>query len=139
MIYQNLKEKIEHHFEYKWQNDRNQALDDEGSSIYEQLPVDVQNTLYREFLYTNFLYQFRATFHIPKDPEENESNEHLSEVFYSWSDQPYREFMMEVLRNLEPRLEVMGTIIFEELDDINEVIFVQKGSVDIGFEVNKKK
>ena len=30
-----------------------------------------------------------------------------------------------------------GTNIFTELDEINEIIFVQNGTIDIGFEINK--
>ena len=30
-----------------------------------------------------------------------------------------------------------NTIIFEELDDINEVIFIENGIVDIGYQMNK--
>jgi hypothetical protein len=47
--------------------------------------------------------------------------------------------MMQILQKLEPRLMARNQMIFEELDDINEIIFVQKGQVDIGYEVNKKK
>ena len=47
--------------------------------------------------------------------------------------------MIEVLQNLEPRHEHRGTMIFEELDDIREIIFIAKGQIDIGFEVNKQK
>lgn len=32
-----------------------------------------------------------------------------------------------------------GSIIFEELDEINEVIFVQNGIIDVGFAINKLK
>ena len=47
--------------------------------------------------------------------------------------------MMDVLKNLEPRFEPAGSILFEELDEINEIFYVSKGQVDIGYELNKAK
>jgi CRP-like cAMP-binding protein len=41
--------------------------------------------------------------------------------------------------NLEPRFEPAGTTILEELQEINEIIFISKGRVAVGFEINKKK
>ena len=51
----------------------------------------------------------------------------------------YRDFMMSIVRNLEPRIEKKDSTIFEELDDINEVVFIEEGQVEIGYELNKKK
>ena len=47
--------------------------------------------------------------------------------------------MMQILMNLEPRYEEQGTQLFQELDEFNDIIFVQKGIVAIGYEINKKK
>ena len=44
--------------------------------------------------------------------------------FYTWEDQDYREFMMGILRTLEPRLEFADSILFSQLEEINEIIFV---------------
>ena len=46
---------------------------------------------------------------------------------------------MEILTHLEPRHELKGSILFEELEEVNEVIFVSRGNVDIGYEINKQK
>lgn len=59
--------------------------------------------------------------------------------YYTWEDTEYRDFMMELLTKLEPRFENAGSILFEELDEINEIFFVSKGQVDIGYELNKTK
>lgn len=40
---------------------------------------------------------------------------------------------------LEPRREEKGVIIFDELDEVNEAIFIEHGSVDVGFEINRKQ
>ena len=48
----------------------------------------------------------------------------------------YREFMMEVLYALEPRIETKNTVIYRELEEINAVIFITNGTHEIGYEVN---
>ena len=47
--------------------------------------------------------------------------------------------MINVMTYLEPRLAHSQEIIFLELDDVNEIIFFQKGCIDIGYEISKKK
>lgn len=44
---------------------------------------------------------------------------------------------MDVLRNLEPRFESAGTTIINELDEFGEIIFIQKGIILLGYEINK--
>lgn len=46
--------------------------------------------------------------------------------------------MLQLLQYLEPRHEDAGTILFQELDEINEVIFIETGECDIGYEINKQ-
>ena len=46
--------------------------------------------------------------------------------------------MFDILRQLEPRHQAKGEIVFEELDEVNEVVFFMTGAVDIGFEINRK-
>ena len=47
--------------------------------------------------------------------------------------------MLQLLQYLEPRQEDAGTILFQELDEINEVIFIETGECDIGYEINKQQ
>lgn len=47
--------------------------------------------------------------------------------------------MLTLLKVLEPRQEDAYTMLFEELDEIREVIFIEKGECDVGYEINKKK
>ena len=47
--------------------------------------------------------------------------------------------MLMVLTFLEPRFEQKHTIIVGELEEFNELIFVSRGTVVIGYEINKKK
>jgi hypothetical protein len=41
--------------------------------------------------------------------------------------------------NLEPRFVEKNQILFHELDDFTEIIFFNKGAIDLGFEINKKR
>lgn len=45
--------------------------------------------------------------------------------------------MLDILTHLEPRQELPNTIILNELDEVNEVIFFNKGNCDVGFEINR--
>ena len=48
-------------------------------------------------------------------------------VYYTWEDAEYRDYMNLILRNIEPRFAEAGSILFNELDEVNEVIFISKG------------
>ena len=64
---QALKDRIEQHLEFKWLKDRNQAITPYfQGEIVDQLPINVVNNLYREFLYTHFLELFKVFFRVPK-------------------------------------------------------------------------
>jgi hypothetical protein len=47
--------------------------------------------------------------------------------------------MIRIMTYLEPRIEKAGSVLFEELDEINEVIFIMMGTIEIGFEINKTR
>lgn len=64
-----IKHRIEEHFDYKWNNDKNQAfLTEEDNSIFEQLPEDVQVCLLKDFMFSDFLESFKKTFCFRKNP-----------------------------------------------------------------------
>lgn len=44
--------------------------------------------------------------------------------------------MVDVLSSLEPRVEEQNTILFDELEEISEVLFIHDGTYEIGFEIN---
>ena len=47
--------------------------------------------------------------------------------------------MVETLSCLEPRREFTGVILFNELDDFTEILFFNKGSIQLGYELNRKR
>jgi hypothetical protein len=65
-----LKNEMSKHFEYKWAKDLNQFIEEEEhAKIFEQLPEHVQDTIYKEFLYMDFIKEFSISgdyFKIPK-------------------------------------------------------------------------
>ena len=58
-------------------------------------------------------------------------------TFYTWMDDEYRDFMIYVIRHLEPFQEKKHTILAHELDEFNEIMFVDNGKVVVGYEINK--
>ena len=46
--------------------------------------------------------------------------------------------MVNLLGHLEPRCEQPGTVLFKTIEEVDEIFFIEKGSVDIGFEINRE-
>jgi len=46
---------------------------------------------------------------------------------------------MEICFVLEPRMEEKHTILLDELEEVNEILFIGTGSVIVGYEINKMK
>jgi hypothetical protein len=47
--------------------------------------------------------------------------------------------MMDLMQHLEPRFEQKNTILIDELDEVNEILFFPEGQYEIGFEINGQK
>ena len=47
--------------------------------------------------------------------------------------------MLYILKALEPICIPAKEIIYYELDEVNEIIFVEEGKYDVGYEINKVK
>ena len=69
----------------------------------------------------------------------NENDLRKRTVYYSWDDEVFRDFMIELLHKLQPRFEREGEILFQELEEINEIFFVCTGQVDIGYNINRER
>ena len=44
--------------------------------------------------------------------------------------------MIDTLAYMEPRCEEQGKLIYDQLEEVNEFFFIQKGCIDIGFRIN---
>ena len=51
----------------------------------------------------------------------------------------YADFMIDMLTHLEPRFELQGKVLVDELQEVLEVILIMNGKFDLGFELNGKK
>ena len=119
---------------YKWQNDKTIFLKTtEDLSLVSQIPTDCSDKIFYEYLHSEFLKGFRNFFSFEKKSTLIKYN------YYNWSDQKYRNFMTDMMMCLEPRMEPSKTIIIYELEEFNEVLFFNKGCIDIGFELNRKR
>jgi len=102
------------------------------------------------FLFTNFLYKF-STFFLLENVDSNKGSSSLKKSnlftvddtaftkFYDMQSTNFRNFLIQVIYNLEPYHLQKGVIMVNELDEIGEIIFVHQGSVGIGYELNKFK
>lgn len=59
--------------------------------------------------------------------------------FFTWDSDLYSEMMLDLMQHMEPRSEEKDVTIFDELDEISEVVLFVRGKFDIGFEVNGKR
>lgn len=54
-----MKLQFEKFFDYKWKNDKNLAIGpEEKAAIVDQLPIEIQDRLFNEFLYNDFIKRF---------------------------------------------------------------------------------
>ena len=82
---------FENFFSYKWSEDNNYAVHDEGEKlIFLQLPPHVQNSLYKDYLFHDFYHHFRKMLTFENNQNINENS------FFSWNDTTYSEFMIEL-------------------------------------------
>lgn len=63
-----LIKRLENYFEYYWERDRNFATKkDEDLRFMSELPKAIRRKIYTEFLFKDFLYNFKAYFRLPKE------------------------------------------------------------------------
>ena len=105
--------------------------------MLDKLPFEIEDSLILSYQFKGFIWTFSKFFKIEKNFEL--AYEVGKRYFYTWQDQDYRDFMCEVIQHLEPFLEQKHVIIANELDEFNEIIFINSGKVAVGYEINKQK
>ena len=60
-------------------------------------------------------------------------------TYFTWNNPEYRNYMMFILQHLEPFNEKRNTILVDEFDAFDLIQFIHKGTVMVGFEINKIK
>jgi len=66
-------------------------------------------------------------------------NKKIKHSYYNWENPVYSDFMIDILKSLEPRRYPENEIIYQELDEILEMTFMITGSFNVGYEINKVK
>ena len=116
-------QQIESYFEYYWKNDHNYCLSSiEDQRFFVELPYNIKNRVYRDFLFMPFVNQFRKLFEIPLNIEIRHS-------YYTWFHEEYSNFIIAFLKLLEPRCYQPGQIIHSEYEDIYETNFIMRGLI----------
>ena len=62
----------------------------------------------------------------------------LQYPYFTFDNENYNEFMILMLSALEMRRYLKDEIITNEMDESFEILFVELGRYDVGYEVNKK-
>lgn len=91
----------------------------------------MQVEIYNQYLFKKFLIAFAKVFSFQKIENPNRY------AFFTWDDQNYRSFMIDILQNLECRREDKYIVLYNELDEMNEVLFFEIGMFEVGYEINR--
>jgi CRP-like cAMP-binding protein len=113
-----------------------------------ELPEETQDLIYAGYLFKDFLRTHFKFFRLPSTASIWGTNQHYGGAFcensclrmrsyFNWKDEPYRDFMSSVLRQLHPRFEPEGHVLMEEMEESNDLFFVGSGTVGVGYEINK--
>lgn len=146
-------------------NDKNGFLQtDQDRMLLAQLPDVCVIEIYRNFLYKGFLLKFTRMFNFswksvgffgflqPKNDgtitvatriysKKNMEKIKYGDIpfpYYTFEDEIYSSFMIKLLNALEFRKYESNDIIAQEMDEAHEILFVEHGTYDIGYEINKK-
>ena len=130
-IDKNIRAEIEQFLEYSWNHDPTQALkSDADVKLLSELPQSVRLKIYTDFLFDEFLKQFKFIFTIPKmKPLQIRRMSHQPRMrsiqridvnstapmeMYTWNDDSYSDFMISLLNIMEQRLLPADQLVFEE-------------------------
>lgn len=138
--------------------------------MMEQLPKKCQISIYTQFIFKDFLSQFRLFFNfkmtqtfaqsLKKSNSKLCNENHSYFIRYSicrqqdgtvtlsghefpypyltFDNDQYLGFMIDLLDSLEYRAYQPGVLLANELDECEEVLFVQQGKYNIGYQINNK-
>lgn len=91
-IDESLKHTMEEHFEFRWQQDKLAAFrDPSDEAILGQLPIDTKIMMYKDFLFRDFLANYKRTFCF-RDYDNPDQP-----AFFNWENSTYRNFMFDLL------------------------------------------
>lgn len=83
-----LRQRVEAYFDYRWINDRNQAItEEEDVKILNELPTDVKRRVFSDFLHRKFLLKYKRFF-LFKNHFVN-----YTHCYFNWRSDLYQNFM----------------------------------------------
>jgi len=107
--------------------------EDRFDLLTEQIPNEIIDKLKITMVFRPFLDRYSHVLQYEKlPPWPNHAR-------YTWSDEGYREYLREILKIMEPRCELEGVTIIDEMDEFLEVTFFIHGAYKIGYTMNNKK
>ena len=59
--------------------------------------------------------------------------------FYKYDDEMFSQFMKQFMNSMEIRIFKKHQMIANEMEESLEILFVEQGRYDVGYEINKKK
>ena len=105
--------------------------------LFNKLPISVQDDLLKDFIFTEFLDLFSKNYFRIPWPKSSDDSQFLGTMFYNWDNQIYRAMMIDILNKLEPRTEPAGKILYMTIEEVQELFFIVKGSIEVGFELSR--
>ena len=130
-LHKSVIREYERYFMHLWEKDKiNFLRSEEGNRLFLELPPDIKTQIFKNFLFGRFIQKFRKLFDLPK-------NKKMLHTCFTWGDEKFVNFMIQILRTLEPRFYTANAVIYEELEEILEMTFLMKGGFRIGYEINK--
>lgn len=122
-----ISREIEQYFTYYWANDKNYVVQAESDQdILRELPIKLQSSIYKDFLFKDFLESFHVHFSFAKSESLTKTSSHGLTKFFEWDDKVYSDFMINVLQCLEPRYYEQTAYIFMEGEEVDEMIYVMQ-------------
>eukprot|EP00347_Sterkiella_histriomuscorum_P000318 403376339 len=160
-----MVKRFENFFEYYWLKDKNFAMKKLSDQRYlQELPKKIRIEIYKDFLFKDFLYLFKSYFFIKKDfssyqkssgPNDKLLNQldwddlsspamsikkaSLLTNVYSWRDEDYSSLMMSIMHTLQPRKFFKHDIIYDENEEVLEIVFVCSGEYAIGYMIDGRE
>ena len=118
----------------RWNEDKNNILFGHGENYVEQLPGEMIDKMLKNFLFRDFMIIYHREFEALK-----RDSGRIKHARYMWEDEDYHTFMIEIISKLEPiEFEAKQTI-FDELEEVNEIVFLINTHFQVGFTINNKK
>ena len=65
---------------------------------------------------------------------EHRAGPGLKHSYFNWQNEKYQSFMVQFLSHLEPIELKKGQVIFNELENVDMIIFMSEASIDLGYD-----